>query len=679
MCGAATNINSCQTIVDCKWVPDTCASLSSSSNLGWQQATIEDKNSTCSSDPGCQIKTGTTHNKCTLNTSINSSRICANETTMINCHTDYGWPAESCKWYFTCEGKPSNPSGNRQDPYGGNCVPDTTIPNTPTPPVGGGGTPLPGSTPTTPPQSATSCSCGVSPFTGGTTDTSDDNFCHGYPSTRNSCLETNDGPDGYCDLNSDGIVDSMNEVIAGHSGWTLGAIEYQVKCGTSGPPADPTSTPPPGATNTPTPAPVDPTGDMVHACSADQTLAPSYDLKLENINPTAGFQQANFQFCMNPTRDTNHAYIFVKFFEGKGQWVSEQKAQKIVDGVSVSVPVWSCYSIGRYTTIPGGGNAIYHTVNKNTVLYFEGITKTINEMVAFTNQAIVDEKMSPGTEYDAKVVLITNSGVDVRVNDQIVSRHGDDKGHVQFHTGIGTCAETGNGPTLTPPLLSCSYVNVLLPYTSNLGRANNSITQEFEISGANSALPGIDVTKPIKVGADWGWHGLPVPNEYGPVLFPNVSDNLAAGSNHQSNETSNVVIKSVNPEGTESELTAINCIDVGEWRTPLNYTPFSDGRIVNYNFPGLGSGTTNLKKVFRNSGGNWYTCPISTGNTPLLSQLENTRPQSEWREIALTPGISKLKFIKNYTGGDLSRGTHFTRIWVSYCAIQASPTNTLAP
>jgi hypothetical protein len=477
----------------------------------------------------------------------------------------------------------------------------------------------------------------------------------------------------------------MNEVIAGHSGWTLGSIAYQEKCGTGGPPVVPTNTPPPGATNTPVPPPVDPTGNMVHACSADQTLAPSYDLKLENINPTAGFQQANFQFCMNPSRDTNHAYIFVKFFEGKGQWVSDQKVQKIVDGVSVSVPIWSCYSFGRYTTIPGGGNAIYHTINRNNVLMFGGkinasgalYNPTIGDMVNFTNQAISENKMSQGTEYDAKVVLITSSGVDVRVNDQIVSRHGDDKGHVQFHTGIGTCAEIGNGPTLTPPLLSCSYVNVLLPYTSNLGKANDSITQEFELSGANSDLPGIDITKPIKVGADWGWHGLI--NEYGPVLFPNVSDNLTAGPKHQSNETSNVVIKSVNPEGTESELSAINCIDVGEWRTPLNYTPFSDGRIVNYNFPGLGSGTTNLKKVFRNSGGDWYTCPISTGNTPLLSRTDNTRPQSEWREINLTPGISKLKFIKNYTGGDLSRGTHFTRIWVSYCAIQAGPTNTLAP
>ncbi len=163
------------------------------------------------------------------------------------------------------------------------------------------------------------------------------------------------------------------------------------------------------------------------------------------------------------------------------------------------------------------------------------------------------------------------------------------------------------------------------------------------------------------------------------MIFPDESANRPAGPNHQSNETSTVDISSVNSAGTDSELASINCIDVGEWRTPLNYTPFADGRIVNYDFPGIGSGTTNLERVFRNSGGDWYTCPILTGNAPLLSRLDAVRPQHEWREINLGSDTSKLKFVKNFTGNDSSRGTHFTRIWVSYCAIQAGPTNTLAP
>ena len=658
----------CESSPSCEWQADPCSIYSSRPEDKITDIERGNRYEKCVNDSGCNL----TSPVCTrdADSTVPWCSLYSYEANLNTCFTPS--IAAECTGYFTCSGTESHTSGTCKTKTGG---------GDPTLPPGATATPA---TPTTPPQSATPCSCGVSPFTGGTTDTADDNFCLGYPSTRNTCLETNDGPDGFCDLNSDGIVDSMNEVIAGHSGWTLGSIAYQEKCGTGGPPVIPTNTPPPGATNTPIPPPVDPTGDMTHACSPDQTLAPSYDLKLENINPTAGFQQANFQFCMNPTKDTNHAYIFVKFFEGKGQWVSEQKGLNIVDGVSVSVPVWSCYSIGRYTTIPGGGNAIYHTVNSNTVLFFGGkatasgdlYNPTIGDMARFTNQAISDGKMSPGTEYDAKTVLITSSGVDVRVNDLIFSRHGDDKGHVQFHSGIGTCSDQIDSGLTPTPSLSCNYVTKNVPYSIFIADtpANNIITQIYALDETN--LPLLDRTHPLKIGVDWGWTGSS--DELGPLSLPDGTE-VEADTGWQSNEKSKVEIQGLNMASISLQnYTPINCPDVGEVKRGI-HTLFSDGRAFWFTQDLLNINLRDVSLEDENLRGNWYTCPLIANTEPQLSKFtytDQTRPETEWLNIPFTPDLAKLRFIKSFTGNNSSSGSHFTRILVRYCKMNEDLTLT---
>lgn len=678
-CNSKSTKTSCISDTQCRWLPQPCISLSVGGVAGIDFPSPNEQVSrylACLSDTGCRPNiidpacrksdpsAGDLYEPpCTEITNVNA---CVN--------TQYLQGAY-CNWYFTCVGRPGR-TQYRESETGGIC--NAKFPASATPPGGGGppaGTATPIPSPTGPPNE-TACGCNEDndPPAG---DGTFDNICDWAP---NTCVDT--APGGFCDPNGNGSYDDAD--------WTLGYYNYLgLGCGTGGPnPTNtplPTNSPPPGTTNTPVPTATMPASElptvsrMIHGCSADQTLGPSWDMAAEDID-THGltFQQANFMFCMTPHRYPEQAYVFVKFFEEKGQWESTATQRVTVDGASVNVPIWACWSIGRYEALPAGSTTIENTVNKENYLGVQVTNPSTNQLhypkigdlATFTDNAKAQGKILNYPVYDAKVVLISNHGipyVDVRINDQIVSREDplNPNGHIKFHSSA--CSESGD-PTPTvaiPP--SCSYVTELIQPSKWIGSPAENIqdTQELDISNLN-----IDYTKPIKIGADWGWTGRGN-GQMGLVDLPGTDRDLPAGANAQRNESSKIDISTVIAGPAEpTRIGTINCPDVGEYRitsADVRYTYFADGRQINYQSPVDDLVIiSNLKDVER-EGGSWYTCPKVPGSRPLFSSLETDRPAGEWNEFTIPENVVKLRFDKTFTGDNSAKGSHFTQILVSYC------------
>lgn len=723
LCNTADSEFRCDQMPSCNWVPGkiACSTIEAPNNPV--------DNLWCTVKKGCSL---VPKDRCEFRSDPNHGLLCKNQTTENACNTYNAickWTAynvgvcnyrsdptnmslcyskttrsacnsvnQACIWLSACEGEYDDP-----DPLNGSC----RLAPSPTQGPGGGATATP--TPGIPGHSTTACQCGVAPFLGNDNDddqSNNSNFCNGYGSpvnnTRNTCIEANDGPDGFCDRDSNGLVDGEGETYDGHTGWTLGAIEYANKCGSGGNPTNTPAPPPPGSSPTPTLAPtpetIYPEANLTHNCSASQDLWPAYDFHLTSINNITQFWKATFSFCLHPigvySPDLNvynidHTYLFMNFFESKATWISEQKIKKNVEGNEVDLPIWACYNLGGYTEIPGepGTNFINHFINGNSYL---GSTKTrsdgtiywpnIRELAEFTNNAIAEEKMSQFTEFIPKVVLAGFNGTDWRVNDQtILSRDTDGKGHMQLHTGLGTCApDVTNAPTPTP-VPTCEYVTVNVPYSRYIADkpGHTVVNQRYELDDTN--LPQLDRTQPLKIGVDWGWTGTD--EEFGPLNLPDgtIED---AGPNWQSNEESKVEIQGLNAESISlRNYTPINCPDVGEIKRDA-HTLFSDGRafwfiqdLLNINLRDVSLPDENLR-------GNWYTCPITASAEPQLSKFTDTeqiRPDNEWLDIPFTDDLAKLRFTKSFTGNDTSTGSHFTRILVRYCKTNIEPTLTVTP
>lgn len=678
----------------CEWYgkPTSCFFLTPTPGLNPPQ-------SWCTRFPGCEYINCTPKQQSDLS-------YCSAKTTQNACDPS------RCNWNTSkkCAGTYENPIDN--DPDYQACRLWLTPTPSPTPP-GGGGTPPGGATatPTPPPHSTTECSCTDDRFEGNNTDENPDNngnFCYGYGApvnnTRNTCIEANDGPEGYCDRNSDGKLDGDGETIEGHTGLSLGAIAYADRCLSGGNPTNTPAPPPPGASPTPTLAPtpetIYPEANLTHNCSASQDLWPAYDLQLTSINNISQFWQALFSFCLHPVGtyspdldvyNKDHTYIYRKFFESKAPWVSDvaDNVQKNVDGQLMDLPIWACYSLGRYDEIPGepGTNFVNHFINGNTILNSPKTRSdgtiyypTIRELAVFTNSAIAEGKISQFTEFIPKVVLAGFNGTEWRVNDQtILSRDTDGKGHMQLHTGLGTCApDVTNAPTPTP-VPTCEYVTVNVPYSKYIADkpGHTVVNQRYELNDTN--LPQLDRTQPLKIGVDWGWTGTD--DEFGPLNLPDGTTE-DAGPNWQSNEESKVEIQGLNAESISlRNYTPINCPDVGEIKRDA-HTLFSDGRafwfiqdLLNINLRDVSLPDENLR-------GNWYTCPITASAEPQLSKFTDTeqiRPDNEWLDIPFTDDLAKLRFTKSFTGNDTSTGSHFTRILVRYCKTNIEPTLTVTP
>ncbi len=708
-CNSKSTKTSCSSDTQCQWIPQPCAALSVVGVAGIDFPSPDEQESrylACASDTGCMVVINPPACRKSYTPILPPQPECNNITNVNTCVNTQYLQGAYCNWYFTCVGRPGH-TQYRESETGGVC--NAKFPASATPPGGGGTPPGATATPTPPPgDPGEPCSCDVAPFTGGTADKSDDNFCFGYPGTRNTCAETIDGPEGYCDSNRDGIVDGPGETVEGHTGWTLGWTAYDVRCGHGGAggPTDPPATPPPGSSPTPTLAPtpetIYPEANLTHNCSASQDLWPAYDFQLTSINNITQFWKATFSFCLHPigtyspdksVYNKDHTYLFMNFFESKATWVSDTASdvERLVDGELVDLPIWACYNLGGYTEIPGepGTNFINHFINGNTYL---GSTKTradgtiyypqIRELAEFTNNAIAEEKMSQFTEFIPKVVLAGFNGTEWRVNDQtILSRDTDGKGHMQLHTGIGTCApDVTNEPTPTP-VPTCEYVTVNVPYSKYIADkpGHTVVTQPFELNEAN--LPQLDRTQPLKIGVDWGWTGSNDELELGPLSLPDGTEE-EAGENWQSNEKSKVEIQGLNEQSISLQnYTPINCPDVGEVKRDA-HTLFSDGRTFWFIQDLLNTDLRDVSLEDEDLKGKWYTCPLVANNEPQLSKFTETeqiRPDNEWMDIQFTEDLAKLRFTKSFTGDNSSNGSHFTRILVRYCKTNEDPTPTLTP
>ena len=669
----------------CTWLPESCNQYSNQPGMSdLTENMTRFRYNACKNDTGCYVPQTFCRPNPLYQPNFHDCELPQNQVSIDICLGIKDGAVNKCRWYFSCEGELENI-------YAGTCQAAAQPPGataTPTPPPGDPNTP---------------CACDIEPFTGNTPDKSDDNFCHGYPATRNSCTETIEGPDGYCDSNRDGIVDGEGETLDGHTGWTLGWDAYEARCGHGGGSSDPTNTPVPPPTGSsptltlaPTPETIYPEANLTHNCSASQALWPAYDFHLTSINNITQFWKATFSFCLHPigtySPDLNvynkdHTYLFMNFFERKATWISEQKIKKNVEGVEVDLPIWACYNLGGYTEIPGetGTNFINHFLNGNSYL---GSTKTradgtiywptVRELAEFTNNAIAEEKMSQFTEFIPKVVLAGFNGTEWRVNDQtILSRDTDGKGHMQLHTGLGTCAENiaSTSPTLGPTTApTCTYTSAtkISKYLADQA-GHRTISEEFALSDK------VDKTKPIKIGVDWGWTGSVGDTQLGPVDLPGTDLDLDAGNKWQENEESKVdIFAEASGSADLTSLGTIVCPDVGEYKVThesLQFTLFSDGRLLNFTDSDFII-NTNLKDPKRD-GGSWYTCPLIAGSAPLLSSVEaeNERPASEFKEVTINSDTTKLKFEKVFTGDTEgnSTGSHFTRLIIQTCEFPEEP------
>lgn len=220
----------------------------------------------------------------------------------------------------------------------------------------------------------------------------------------------------------------------------------KTQCGTDCDP-NPTTQPSPTAQPSPTlPGPTQPTtptatGNL--SCTPNQTLGNlSYDIKLTNINPVSGFQQVNFQLCINPSSNAGHKYLFQNFFNSDASY----KDVNLVGGV----PTWACYQIGPVATQLTNTNQITQVFNRSKKLGNSAIwAKTIDEFAAFMDSESAAGRINRLLQWQIKAVLRANG----QVNDQFVV------GTVAIHSNACVGPSPSPSPSFTPnpsaPPLAC--------------------------------------------------------------------------------------------------------------------------------------------------------------------------------------------------------------------------------
>lgn len=220
----------------------------------------------------------------------------------------------------------------------------------------------------------------------------------------------------------------------------------KTQCGTDCDP-NPTTQPSPSAQPSPTPPgptqPTAPTATGNLSCTPNQTLGNlSYDIRLTDINPVSGFEQANFQLCLYPASNADHKHIFQKFFGSNASY----KDANLVNGV----PTWACYQIGPIVTQLTNTNQITHVFNRSKKLGNTAAwAKSIDEFAAFIDTESAANRINKLLQYQIKPVLQAN-GVK---NDQFVA------GMVMINSTACVGPSPSPSLTLTPnpsaPPLAC--------------------------------------------------------------------------------------------------------------------------------------------------------------------------------------------------------------------------------
>ena len=433
---------------------------------------------------------------------------------------------------------------------------------------------------------------------------------------------------------------------------------------------------------TPTSTPVPPTGALNTVCTppnqnyiSNSNNNLSYNLNATNI-PANSNAELVYQFCLNPQSNQGHRSVYQYYFNSGANWEDAKNTE--------GLPSWACYKIG--STAYTNSTSLSRTWNETIPLYGNttATPKNLETLASFIRTAAEVGSMNINTTFRTKVVVTVN-GIK---NDQISAPQ-----LIKIHPTACYIAPTSTpkpptstpAPTNTPPAQACTYTTpVTLGRGDWLGDSDGHRGQTQSYS-----MPGLDYSKPVKIAVDWGWAGNPKNDpvtlppdlknpQRGPVDLPGIDNDKAKERSHQVNEKSDVKIQYF----AKTNLTSpqlhgtINCPDVGEWKFSGNLnTPFSDGRVVRFN----NTLTTNLKDV-DGGNGDWYTCYMWNGNGAQIQPVKaQQRPATAWYEVRLNANThaNKLQFDKVFTGGPSTRaaeavadrGSHYTRVKVSYCKL----------
>ncbi len=305
-----------------------------------------------------------------------------------------------------------------------------------------------------------------------------------------------DGNETSCDGEEPGAVKRIVDCDSAQLGnRECGQIDYAkngqycgvklVQCGTD---CNPNPTTPPNPTAQPSPTPPPPTQSSMPTatgnllCTPGQTLGNlSYDIKLTNINPVSGFQQANFQLCIYPSSNAGHKHIFQNLFNNNASY----KDANLVNGV----PTWACYQIGPVVTQLTNTNQITHVFNRSKKLGNTAAwAKSIDEFAAFIDAESAANRINKLLQFQIKPVLQAN-GIK---NDQFVV------GTVLIHSTACVSPPPSPSPTLTPnpsaPPLACVSLSKA-PASASLGSAvtftcqsqPSAVKYEFRYKVANGS------------------------------------------------------------------------------------------------------------------------------------------------------------------------------------------------
>ncbi len=433
---------------------------------------------------------------------------------------------------------------------------------------------------------------------------------------------------------------------------------------------------------TPTSTPVPPTGTLNTVCTppnqnyiSDTNNNLSYNLNLTNI-PGNSNAQVQYQLCLHPQSDQGHKHVYQYYFNGGANWEGAKNSE--------GIPSWACYIIGDNVTT----NNSYHsrTWNESIALYRNTPTdpKNIETLAKFVRTSAELGGMSATTDFRTKVVLTVNG---VR-NDNIGSTQ-----QIKLHT---TACYTPSSPTPppatnTPPQSACTDTQIVHKldngdYIANIVNANTG--KDFRTKTHTIDLPKADISKPVKVVADWGWTGKIAGNkpQKGKVNLPD--QHIDEDDFWQRNESSTISFSAIKPNNSLRSLLMLTCNDVGEV-TNNGFTPFVDGYRLKYN-----NVWRNLQDVYPDeqgeTAGNYFFCPQTTAaGWPVAVTNPQGRPDYQYSRILNlttqdlynpTTKLLKLQVKRQFLGSEArsddsvqatdnarTAGSHYTRVTISYC------------
>ncbi len=509
-------------------------------------------------------------------------------------------------------------------------------------------------------------------------DSADDVWVQYSADASNYCvINYTPSKQNYCVQNGTRVNITRLQDEADYSGSSLNTwikSQFDQKCAAA---PSPTVAVPISATLNTTCAP-----NQQYNSSVDNNL--SYKMSLTDMEPVNSDANVQFQFCMNPDTNEAHRYIYQYYFNSGANW-------KGPNG-NTGTPEWACYKLAETTlndssytgywnsSVPLYGNTANNPKNIETLANFIKAVVELGEINMNLNSI----------RFVTKAVINVNG----QKNDNIVAPQ-----QIKIHPTA--CFTPTTAPTATPvpsntppvstvcePSKVATEVHTLNSgdYVANIINDNGDFTTKTH----TMLLTRVDVSKPLKVVADWGWTGrigAPKPQK-GKVNLPGQS--IEADEYWQRNEASKVTVSAIKPGNALRSLLNLTCNDIGEFLANVNQTPFVDGRKVS-----SGGTLRNLQDIYPDETGeqqgDYFFCPqTANAGWPVTVANPRNRPSYQFSSVNLAPedyfntNIKTVRLqVKRQFLGLSSRtddavestdnartaGSHYTRVTVQYCKL----------